>query len=288
MKKTTTKFLILLIVLSILFIAHSVAVFADETENDIALKDEEVDAADKDKKGAVNTPSGNLPIKDENGKVETIVNVIYSFSPNCIVKNDYYGMTEITTGLSPEQIISIGIDNNILDKSIYTITKDTSTTIAFDLEYLKTLSIGKHTATINYVDNNSKNESRNVIFKVEEPLATGCSPECQAQIDELKAQVESLQTQLNQLQDQFNKTQNSNTSSKSNQGAKPNNSNINDITGSNNSNLESGIITANEQTSTAIIKSSPKTGDNIFLKFFKGVAGFAISGLIVATKMSGK
>ena len=155
MRKMAKKFLILLIVLSMLFIAHSVAVFADETENDIVLKDEKVDVDDKYEKGADNTPSENLPIKDENGKVEAIVNVIYSFSPNCIVKNDYYGMTEITTGLSPEQIISIGIDNNILDKSVYAITKDTSTTISFDLEYLKTLSIGKHTATINYVDNNT-------------------------------------------------------------------------------------------------------------------------------------
>ena len=117
MRKMAKKFLILLIVLSMLFIAHSVAVFADETENDIVLKDEKVDVDDKYEKGADNTPSENLPIKDENGKVEAIVNVIYSFSPNCIVKNDYYGMTEITTGLSPEQIISIGIDNNILDKS---------------------------------------------------------------------------------------------------------------------------------------------------------------------------
>lgn len=288
MRKMAKKFLILLIVLSMLFIAHSVAVFADETENDIVLKDEKVDVDDKYEKGADNTPSENLPIKDENGKVEAIVNVIYSFSPNCIVKNDYYGMTEITTGLSPEQIISIGIDNNILDKSVYAITKDTSTTISFDLEYLKTLSIGKHTATINYVDNNNENKSRNVVFKIEEPLTTGCSPECQAQIDELKTQVESLQTQLNQLQDQFNKMQNNNTSSKPNQEAvKPNNSsgNVNNTTGSNNSNLELGTTTANEQTLTPTIKNSPKTGDHILLKFLEGVTGFAISGLIVAAKM---
>ena len=47
------------------------------------------------------------------------------------------------------------VSEDILDKSVYAITKDTSTTISFDLEYLKTLSIGKHTATINYVDNNT-------------------------------------------------------------------------------------------------------------------------------------
>lgn len=214
----------------------------------------------------------------------------YSFSPNCIVKNGYYGMTEITSGRSAE-IISIEIDNNVLDKSVYTITKDTSTTISFDLEYLKTLSIGEHTATINYINSNeNKNESKSVVFKVEEPLATGCSPECQAQIDELKAQVESLQTQLNQLQNQFNKMQNNNnnTSSKPNQEAvKPNNSsgNVNNTTGSNNSNLESGTTTANEQTLTPTIKNSPKTGDHILLKFLEGVTGFAISGLIVAAKM---
>ena len=214
----------------------------------------------------------------------------YSFSPNCIVKNGYYGMTEITSGRSAE-IISIEIDNNVLDKSVYTITKDTSTTISFDLEYLKTLSIGEHTATINYINSNeNKNESKSVVFKVEEPLATGCSPECQAQIDELKAQVESLQTQLNQLQNQFNKMQNNNnnTSSKPNQEAvKPNNGsgNANNTTGSNNSNLESGTTTANEQTLTPTIKNSPKTGDHILLKFLEGVTGFAISGLIVAAKM---
>lgn len=244
--------------------------------------------------------STDKPITDSNGSVNNIngsvnninkpntVKLGYSFSPNCIVKNGYYGMTEITSGRSAE-IVSIEIDNNILDKSVYTIIKDTATTISFDLEYLKTLSIGKHTATINYINSDeNKNESKSVVFKIEEPLATGCSPECQAQIDELKTQVESLQTQLNQLQDQFNKMQNNNTSSKPNQEAvKPNNSsgNVNNTTGSNNSNLESGTTTANEQTLTPTIKNSPKTGDHILLKFLEGVTGFAISGLIVAAKM---
>lgn len=198
---------------------------------------------------------------DENSNLGTI-HTLYSFSPNCIIKGDYYGMTEVSTGLSSDQIINISIDGNILDKSLYTINdqENTTNTIAFDLDYMKTLSIGQHIISADYIDKNNKNEIATTTFKIEEPLnfpqsSNQCSPECQTQIDELKSQVKALQEQLTLLQSQVaqlqgntnsgNNDSNNNGDSENNTPTVPdnsnntNNNNVNNPSESNNGNNSS-------------------------------------------------
>ena len=172
----------------------------------------------------------------ENTQDDTIIKVnvtsSHFFSPNCIIKGDYYGMTEVSTGLSSDQIINISIDGNILDKSLYTINgqENTTNTIAFDLDYMKTLSIGRHIISADYIDKNNKNEVATTTFKIEEPLkfpqsSNQCSPECQAQIDDLKSQVKSLQEQLISLQSQVAQLQGNTNSGDNNNNNNSNNNN---------------------------------------------------------------
>ena len=128
----------------ILLTVNFTTVFAEEIKNDDYIENK-----------TTSEVYDNLPSSPE---APSIVQTAYSFSPNCIIKGSYYGMTEISTGLSPEQIININIDGNILDQSLYTVIKESpnsSTIISFDLNYMKTLSIGRHTVGADYIDNNT-------------------------------------------------------------------------------------------------------------------------------------
>lgn len=265
----------------ILLTVNFTTVFAEEIKNDDYIENK--------------TTSGvydNLPSSPE---APSIVQTAYSFSPNCIIKGSYYGMTEISTGLSPEQIININIDGNILDQSLYTVIKESSnssTIISFDLNYMKTLSIGRHTVGADYIDNNTT-KNKNTYFKVEEPVqfSNQCSPECQAQIDELKAHVKDLQTQLAQLQSQMNAIQNSRPNeSGSNSGSSNGNSssdsaqNIENIFEQN-----TGVTTTTTDIpavnfSNGMNIKSVQTGDNLKIAMLMVVSILSFCGAILCIK----
>ena len=60
---------------------------------------------------------------------------------------------------------SVEMDDTIVDKSNYTV-KEGSTIVTFKTEYLETVSVGKHTVTLNYTDGSSVDSRLTILAKV--------------------------------------------------------------------------------------------------------------------------
>lgn len=118
-----------------------------------------------------------------------------------------------------------------------------------------------------------------------------CSPECQAQIDELKTQVKDLQSQIEQLQSQMNALQNGIVYNSEN---KRDNSSSNEISNIDTNNKDANTIDTSVTTTTTDVPvanssnemniKSVQTGDNFKMVGFIFISVFSLCGVVLCIK----